>query len=104
VPKALAAAAAVLTAFPLFLILLVTASTSTPAQAAPAAQPATEKYTPEHLMATVMQTLFRTGELSLLVLSKVGNFALDLPDAEVLIQVSGTFGSRQEEAQRRISR
>lgn len=43
---------------------------------------------------------FRTGELSLLVLSKVGNFALDLPDAEVLIQVSGTFGSRQEEAQR----
>ena len=44
--------------------------------------------------------LFRTGELSLLVLSKVGNFALDLPDAAVLIQVSGTFGSRQEEAQR----
>ncbi|MBI4750187.1 MAG: DEAD/DEAH box helicase, partial [Acidobacteria bacterium] len=43
---------------------------------------------------------FRTGELNLLVLSKVGNFALDLPDAEVLIQVSGTFGSRQEEAQR----
>ena len=43
---------------------------------------------------------FRTGELRLLVLSKVGNFALDLPDAEVLIQVSGTFGSRQEEAQR----
>ncbi|MBI3798621.1 MAG: DEAD/DEAH box helicase, partial [Deltaproteobacteria bacterium] len=44
--------------------------------------------------------LFRSGELKLLVLSKVGNFALDLPDAEVLIQVSGTFGSRQEEAQR----
>jgi DNA excision repair protein ERCC-3 len=44
--------------------------------------------------------LFRTGEVKLLVLSKVGNFALDLPDAEVLIQVSGTFGSRQEEAQR----
>ena len=44
--------------------------------------------------------LFRTGALSLLVLSKVGNFALDLPDAEVLLQVSGTFGSRQEEAQR----
>jgi DNA excision repair protein ERCC-3 len=43
---------------------------------------------------------FRSAELSLLVLSKVGNFALDLPDAEVLIQVSGTFGSRQEEAQR----
>jgi DNA excision repair protein ERCC-3 len=36
----------------------------------------------------------------LLVISKVGNFALDLPDAELLIQVSGTFGSRQEEAQR----
>lgn len=44
--------------------------------------------------------LFRTGDLKLLVLSKVGNFALDLPDAEVLIQMSGTFGSRQEEAQR----
>jgi DNA excision repair protein ERCC-3 len=44
--------------------------------------------------------LFRIGEVKLLVLSKVGNFALDLPDAEVLIQVSGTFGSRQEEAQR----
>ena len=44
--------------------------------------------------------LFRAGEIPLLVLSKVGNFALDLPDAEVLIQVSGTFGSRQEEAQR----
>ncbi|MBX7221777.1 MAG: DEAD/DEAH box helicase [Blastocatellia bacterium] len=43
---------------------------------------------------------FRTGELRLLVLSKVGNFALDLPDAQVLVQVSGTFGSRQEEAQR----
>ena len=44
--------------------------------------------------------LFRAGEVKLLVLSKVGNFALDLPDAEVMIQVSGTFGSRQEEAQR----
>jgi DNA excision repair protein ERCC-3 len=43
---------------------------------------------------------FRQGEEPLLVLSKVGNFALDLPDAELLIQVSGTFGSRQEEAQR----
>jgi DNA excision repair protein ERCC-3 len=43
---------------------------------------------------------FRQGEESVLVLSKVGNFALDLPDAELLIQVSGTFGSRQEEAQR----
>ena len=36
----------------------------------------------------------------MLVVSKVGNFAIDLPDANVAIQVSGTFGSRQEEAQR----
>jgi DNA excision repair protein ERCC-3 len=43
---------------------------------------------------------FRTGEIRRLVLSKVGNFAIDLPDANVMIQVSGTFGSRQEEAQR----
>ncbi|QEL16487.1 helicase-associated domain-containing protein [Limnoglobus roseus] len=43
---------------------------------------------------------FRRGEVRHLVLSKVGNFAIDLPDANVLIQISGTFGSRQEEAQR----
>ncbi|MEM9380921.1 MAG: DNA repair helicase XPB [Planctomycetota bacterium] len=43
---------------------------------------------------------FRDGEIELLILSKVGNFAVDLPDATVAIQVSGTFGSRQEEAQR----
>ena len=43
---------------------------------------------------------FRRGEIKLLVVSKVANFALDLPDANVAIQVSGTFGSRQEEAQR----
>jgi len=43
---------------------------------------------------------FRKGELPVLVVSKVGNFAVDLPDANVAIQVSGTFGSRQEEAQR----
>ncbi|MFN8566632.1 MAG: DNA repair helicase XPB [Kouleothrix sp.] len=43
---------------------------------------------------------FRAGDEPVLVISKVGNFALDLPDAELLIQVSGTFGSRQEEAQR----
>jgi DNA excision repair protein ERCC-3 len=43
---------------------------------------------------------FRRGEIPVLILSKVGNFAIDLPDAEVLVQVSGTFGSRQEEAQR----
>jgi DNA excision repair protein ERCC-3 len=43
---------------------------------------------------------FRAGELKLLVVSKVANFSIDLPDANVAIQVSGTFGSRQEEAQR----
>ncbi len=43
---------------------------------------------------------FRRGEERVLILSKVGNFALDLPDAELLVQVSGAFGSRQEEAQR----
>jgi DNA excision repair protein ERCC-3 len=43
---------------------------------------------------------FRTGEIKMLILSKVGNFAVDLPDANVLIQISGSFGSRQEEAQR----
>ncbi|MEW5934091.1 MAG: helicase-related protein, partial [Bacillota bacterium] len=43
---------------------------------------------------------FRDGELRLLVVSKVANFALDLPEASVAVQVSGTFGSRQEEAQR----
>ena len=43
---------------------------------------------------------FRDGEINKLVLSKVGNFSIDLPDANVLIQVSGMFGSRQEEAQR----
>lgn len=43
---------------------------------------------------------FRTGEIGLLVVSKVANFSIDLPDANVAIQISGTFGSRQEEAQR----
>jgi DNA excision repair protein ERCC-3 len=43
---------------------------------------------------------FRAGEVSLLVVSKVANFSIDLPEAAVAIQVSGTFGSRQEEAQR----
>lgn len=43
---------------------------------------------------------FRSGSISGLILSRVGNFALDLPDADVLIQVSGKYGSRQEEAQR----
>ncbi len=43
---------------------------------------------------------FRSGRLDLLVVSKVANFSIDLPSAEVAIQVSGSFGSRQEEAQR----
>ncbi|RHW24236.1 helicase [Nocardioides immobilis] len=43
---------------------------------------------------------FRHGEIDLLVVSKVANFSIDLPSAEVAIQVSGSFGSRQEEAQR----
>jgi len=43
---------------------------------------------------------FRRGHIGVLVVSKVANFAIDLPDANVAIQVSGTFGSRQEEAQR----
>lgn len=43
---------------------------------------------------------FRKGNIRILVVSKVANFAIDLPDANVAIQVSGTFGSRQEEAQR----
>ena len=43
---------------------------------------------------------FRAGELRTLVVSKVANFSIDLPEASVAVQVSGTFGSRQEEAQR----
>lgn len=43
---------------------------------------------------------FRAGKIRVLVVSKVANFAIDLPDASIAIQVSGTFGSRQEEAQR----
>ena len=43
---------------------------------------------------------FRSGKIRVLVVSKVANFAIDLPDASMAIQVSGTFGSRQEEAQR----
>jgi DNA excision repair protein ERCC-3 len=42
----------------------------------------------------------REGEINVLVISKVGNFSIDLPDVNVAIQISGTFGSRQEEAQR----
>ena len=43
---------------------------------------------------------FRAGEVPVLVVSKVANFSIDLPEASVAVQVSGTFGSRQEEAQR----
>jgi DNA excision repair protein ERCC-3 len=43
---------------------------------------------------------FKAGEIKRLIVSKVANFSIDLPDANVAIQVSGTFGSRQEEAQR----
>ncbi|MFA6856090.1 MAG: DNA repair helicase XPB [Treponema sp.] len=43
---------------------------------------------------------FRSGKIHVLVVSKVANFAIDLPDASLAIQISGTFGSRQEEAQR----
>src|SRR5690606_11875413 len=43
---------------------------------------------------------FRAGELPVLVVSKVANFSIDLPEASVAVQVSGSFGSRQEEAQR----
>nr|WP_269329330.1 DNA repair helicase XPB [Kineosporia babensis] len=43
---------------------------------------------------------FRSGEITTLVVSKVANFSIDLPEASVAIQVSGSFGSRQEEAQR----
>lgn len=43
---------------------------------------------------------FRAGELKVLVVSKVANFSIDLPGAAVAVQISGTFGSRQEEAQR----
>ena len=48
----------------------------------------------------VLFSKFRTGEISCLVVSKVANFSIDLPDATIAIQVSGAFGSRQEEAQR----
>ncbi|MDR1230628.1 MAG: DNA helicase, partial [Spirochaetaceae bacterium] len=43
---------------------------------------------------------FRQGELRIIVVSKVANFAIDLPDASMAIEISGSFGSRQEEAQR----
>jgi DNA excision repair protein ERCC-3 len=48
----------------------------------------------------VLYEKFKSGQIKLLIVSKVANFAVDLPDANVAIQISGTFGSRQEEAQR----
>ena len=48
----------------------------------------------------LLYTAFKRGEIKTLVLSKVANFAIDLPDANVAIEISGAFGSRQEEAQR----
>ncbi|MDR0271050.1 DNA repair helicase XPB [Paenibacillus sp.] len=49
---------------------------------------------------TALYTSFKRGETPVLVVSKVANFAVDLPDASVAIEISGSFGSRQEEAQR----
>ncbi|MDR2259292.1 MAG: DNA helicase, partial [Treponema sp.] len=43
---------------------------------------------------------FKKGEVRVIVVSRVANFAIDLPDASMAVQVSGSFGSRQEEAQR----
>jgi DNA excision repair protein ERCC-3 len=48
----------------------------------------------------ILYESFRRGDIKVLILSRVGNFAVDLPDANVAIQISGSFGSRQEEAQR----
>lgn len=47
-----------------------------------------------------LYTAFREGKIRLLIVSKVANFSIDLPDASVAVQISGSFGSRQEEAQR----
>ncbi|MBA3524347.1 MAG: DEAD/DEAH box helicase, partial [Geodermatophilaceae bacterium] len=63
--------------------------------AAPVIQGSTTNKERERLYAE-----FRTGDIKTLVVSKVANFSIDLPEASVAIQVSGTFGSRQEEAQR----
>ena len=54
----------------------------------------------KHEKRQVLYADFKKGKIKVLVVSKVANFALDLPDASILIQISGTYGSRQEEAQR----
>ncbi|GAA4784229.1 DEAD/DEAH box helicase [Corynebacterium canis] len=61
--------------------------------------PVIEGKTPTRLREKLFNA-FRRGEIHVLVVSKVANFSIDLPEAAVAIQVSGTFGSRQEEAQR----
>lgn len=53
-----------------------------------------------HEKRETLYSAFRSGEIRVLIVSKVANFAVDLPDAAVAVQVSGSFGSRQEEAQR----
>ena len=55
--------------------------------------------TPNHVRERLFSQ-FRSGRINTLIVSKVANFSIDLPDANVAIQLSGTFGSRQEEAQR----
>jgi DNA excision repair protein ERCC-3 len=55
--------------------------------------------TPHHRREELYES-FKNGSLRVLAVSKVANFAVDLPDASVAIQISGTYGSRQEEAQR----
>ncbi|RTE03625.1 DNA repair helicase XPB [Paenibacillus whitsoniae] len=54
----------------------------------------------DHERREALYAQFKSGALPLLIVSKVANFAVDLPDAAIAIQVSGSFGSRQEEAQR----
>ena len=61
--------------------------------------PVIQGSTPQKVREELFQS-FRTGEISCLVVSKVANFSIDLPEATIAIQVSGAFGSRQEEAQR----
>jgi DNA excision repair protein ERCC-3 len=61
--------------------------------------PVIQGSTPQREREELFQS-FRTGEISCLVVSKVANFSIDLPEATIAIQVSGAFGSRQEEAQR----
>ncbi len=61
--------------------------------------PVIQGSTPQSVREELFQA-FRTGEITCLVVSKVANFSIDLPEATIAIQVSGAFGSRQEEAQR----